>query len=64
MNQDLYYADELAIKGVIKEFKNSARAKNIAKRSLLNSADGNVLDQHDQFYRDHKLLLKLFQVNM
>nr|AVH87320.1 gustatory receptor 5 [Holotrichia parallela] len=57
-----YYTDELILKGFINEFKHSARAREISKRSQLSSADGNILDQHDQFYRDHKLLLKLFQV--
>nr|UNE74349.1 gustatory receptor 2 [Holotrichia oblita] len=57
-----YYTDELILKGVINEFKHSARAREICKRSQLSSSDGNILDQHDQFYRDHKLLLKLFQV--
>lgn len=45
-----------------KELKSSARAQAIEERSHLNSADGRVIDKHDQFYRDHKLLLKLFQV--
>lgn len=45
-----------------KELKSSARAQAIEERSQLNSADGHVIDEHDQFYRDHKLLLKLFQV--
>lgn len=60
---ELYYTDELVVKGIVDDFKHSARVKDISKRSKLNSADGNVLDQHDQFYRDHKLLLKLFQVS-
>lgn len=46
-----------------RELQSSARAQAIEERSQLNSADGHVIDEHDQFYRDHKLLLKLFQVN-
>lgn len=33
-----------------------------AERYLLNSADGDTAEKHDQFYRDHKLLLVLFRV--
>lgn len=35
--------------------------KKRAERADLNSADGTTVDQHDQFYRDHKLLLVLFR---
>ncbi|XP_022903591.2 gustatory and odorant receptor 22-like [Onthophagus taurus] len=56
------YEDELKIKGVIEEFKHSARARDIKERSQLPQNDGKVIDEHDQFYRDHKLLLKLFQI--
>lgn len=38
------------------------REKARAVRSQLNSADGNMVEIHDQFYRDHKLLLILFRV--
>ncbi|KAM7363271.1 gustatory and odorant receptor 22-like isoform 2-T2 [Cochliomyia hominivorax] len=31
-------------------------------RAKLSSNDGNVVESHDQFYRDHKLLLILFRV--
>lgn len=37
------------------------REKERAARAQLNSSDGNVVEQHDQFYRDHKLLLILFR---
>lgn len=50
---------------IIKEptnYNKSARAKQIHERKKLDSSNGNILDEHDQFYRDHKLLLKLFQV--
>ncbi|GJQ65703.1 hypothetical protein Trydic_g7787 [Trypoxylus dichotomus] len=57
-----YYSEEFFIKGLTNEFKLSARVRQITKRSMLDSGDGNILDNHDQFYRDHKLLLKLFQV--
>lgn len=36
--------------------------KRRAERAQLNSADGNIAEKHDQFYRDHKLLLVLFRV--
>lgn len=47
---------------VEKEFAKSARIRDIYERSKLDSSDGKVLDDHDQFYRDHKLLLLLFRV--
>lgn len=31
------------------------------ERAELNSADGDTAEVHDQFYRDHKLLLVLFR---
>ncbi|XP_062558676.1 gustatory and odorant receptor 22-like [Armigeres subalbatus] len=37
------------------------RAKDRAARAQLNSADGDTCELHDQFYRDHKLLLVLFR---
>lgn len=36
--------------------------KRRAERAQLNSADGDTGEYHDQFYRDHKLLLILFRV--
>lgn len=45
-----------------KQIAQSARAKDIRDRSRLDSSDGKILDEHDQFYRDHKLLLLLFRV--
>lgn len=36
--------------------------KKRAERAQLNSADGDTGEFHDQFYRDHKLLLVLFRV--
>ncbi|KAK4886234.1 hypothetical protein RN001_002505 [Aquatica leii] len=56
------YSKDLFISTVEKQPRGSARAQDIYKRSMLKSSDGQVLDDHDQFYRDHKLLLKLFQV--
>lgn len=40
----------------------SARVSEITERKKLKSADGRTLDKHDQFYRDHKLLLVLFVI--
>lgn len=40
----------------------NAGDKNRTERAKLNSADGNIAEAHDQFYRDHKLLLILFRV--
>lgn len=37
------------------------REKERAIRSQLNSANGLTAEIHDQFYRDHKLLITLFQ---
>jgi gustatory receptor len=37
------------------------REKERAIRAQLNSADGDTAEEHDQFYRDHKLLLVLFR---
>ncbi|CAG9814927.1 unnamed protein product [Phaedon cochleariae] len=56
------YGEELHIKQIPKFGRQSPRAQEIAKRSKLNSADGAVIDEHDQFYRDHKLLLALFRI--
>ncbi|XP_055678123.1 gustatory and odorant receptor 22-like [Lutzomyia longipalpis] len=38
------------------------REKDRASRAQLNSANGDTVEIHDQFYRDHKLLLVLFRV--
>lgn len=40
----------------------SPRARKIMERNKLNSQNGKIIDEHDQFYRDHKLLLLLFRV--
>ncbi|XP_074026025.1 gustatory receptor 2 [Leptinotarsa decemlineata] len=56
------YGEELNIRQFKKHIRQSPRAQEIAKRSKLNSADGKVIDEHDQFYRDHKLLLALFRL--
>lgn len=57
------YGKDLPMRNMaLKELKSSARAMAIEDRSQLDSSDGHVIDEHDQFYRDHKLLLKLFQV--
>lgn len=42
----------------------SPRMRNIMQRKRLNSFDGAIIDEHDQFYRDHKLLLLLFRVSI
>ncbi|NP_001161916.1 gustatory receptor 2 [Tribolium castaneum] len=56
------YGNELHIKQISKWLRGSARAQEIQKRSELDSKDGHVIDEHDQFFRDHKLLLVLFRV--
>ncbi|KAJ8976651.1 hypothetical protein NQ317_010366 [Molorchus minor] len=55
------YGEELHIKQLRKTYQGSPRAQEIEKRSNLNSEDGAIIDEHDQFYRDHKLLLVLFR---
>lgn len=45
-----------------KDLGHSPRAREIMKRKRLNSQDGAIIEEHDQFYRDHKLLLLLFRV--
>lgn len=45
-----------------KSLGHSPRSVEIMKRKRLNSQDGAIIDNHDQFYRDHKLLLLLFRV--
>lgn len=64
METDLppFYNNDFTITTREKQIKSSARAQEIYKRSALDSADGRIIDEHDQFYKDHKLLLKLFQV--
>lgn len=57
-----FYPSDFTIKNYIREFHGSPRAKLINKRNILNQADGKILEDHDQFYRDHKLLLTLFRV--
>ncbi|XP_063927825.1 gustatory and odorant receptor 22-like [Zophobas morio] len=56
------YGKELHIKQISKWLRGSARAQEISKRAQLNSSDGHIIDKHDQFFRDHKLLLVLFRV--
>ncbi|RZC41799.1 gustatory receptor 2 [Asbolus verrucosus] len=56
------YGDELHIKQISKWLRGSARAQEILKRAQLDSSDGKTIDEHDQFFRDHKLLLVLFRV--
>lgn len=60
-SQSLYPSD-FSVK-LPKQFTQSARARDIYDRSKLDSSDGKILDEHDQFYRDHKLLLLLFRVS-
>ncbi|KAL3270848.1 hypothetical protein HHI36_021366 [Cryptolaemus montrouzieri] len=55
------YGKELHIKDISKWLRSSARAQEIAKRSELDAKNVNILEEHDQFYRDHKLLLTLFR---
>ncbi|CAG9767094.1 unnamed protein product [Ceutorhynchus assimilis] len=55
------YGEELKIKSLAK-IRGSPRAREIAKRFLLDGKDGRIIDEHDQFYRDHKLLLLLFRI--
>ncbi|KAL1498195.1 hypothetical protein ABEB36_009032 [Hypothenemus hampei] len=54
------YGEELDMKSIVK-MRGSPRARAIAKRFALDENDGNILEEHDQFYRDHKLLLILFR---
>lgn len=46
---------------IIRMLFSSEGDKKRAERAELNSADGNTREFHDQFYRDHKLLLVLFR---
>ncbi|CAH1113537.1 unnamed protein product [Psylliodes chrysocephalus] len=55
------YEEQLRMKNLRSLIK-SPRAREIADRARLDSADGRVIDEHDQFYRDHKLLLTLFRI--
>lgn len=57
------YGKEFHYREVPKELQGSARTQAIKDRIHLDPNDGYIIDKHDQFYRDHKLLLKLFQVN-
>ncbi|XP_066151940.1 gustatory and odorant receptor 22-like isoform X1 [Euwallacea fornicatus] len=54
------YGEQLDIKSVVR-VSCSPRAQEISKRMKLDENDGRVMDEHDQFYRDHKLLLILFK---
>ncbi|XP_038210048.1 gustatory and odorant receptor 22-like [Zerene cesonia] len=42
-------------------YEKSPRDYERAKRNMLSSQDGDTCEIHDQFYRDHKLLLVLFR---
>lgn len=55
------YGEELDIKSMVR-IKGSPREQEIEKRFKLDENDGRIMDEHDQFYRDHKLLLILFKV--
>lgn len=57
------YGEELHIRKRTEWLKSSARVQEIEKRSELDSSNGYIIDKHDQFYRDHKLLLTLFRVS-
>ncbi|KAH1015695.1 hypothetical protein HUJ04_007039, partial [Dendroctonus ponderosae] len=57
--EDLY-GEQLDIKSMA-NMRGSPRARDIAKRFKLDENDGRNIDDHDQFYRDHKLLLILFK---
>lgn len=57
------YGEELHQRKKFKKLISSARVHEIEKRSELDSLNGRILDEHDQFYRDHKLLLTLFRVS-
>ncbi|XP_060521313.1 gustatory and odorant receptor 22-like [Cylas formicarius] len=54
------YGEKLHISNVIS--LRSPRYQDITKRMALDENDGRIIDKHDQFYRDHKLLLTLFRV--
>lgn len=55
------YGEELDIKSMVR-INGSPREQEIEKRFKLDENDGRIMDEHDQFYRDHKLLLILFKV--
>ncbi|XP_044763570.1 gustatory and odorant receptor 22-like [Coccinella septempunctata] len=55
------YGKELYIRDISKWLRGSARAQGITKRSELDAKNVEILEEHDQFYRDHKLLLTLFR---
>lgn len=57
------YGKEFHIRQISQWMRRSARTQEINKRSKLDSSDGKIIDEHDQFFRDHKLLLVLFRVS-
>lgn len=56
------YGKELHVKQISKWLRGSARTQAIKERSHLDDTNGEIIDEHDQFYKDHKLLLALFRV--
>nr|CAH7750504.1 unnamed protein product [Callosobruchus chinensis] len=56
------HGQQLSIIELMKFMRRSARTREIQKRDNLDPTDGETIDEHDQFYRDHKLLLALFRV--
>lgn len=63
IKEQSYYQSDFKVK-LPSEFNKSARAREIYQRCKLDDNDGKTLDDHDQFFRDHKLLLALFRVNL
>lgn len=60
--EQFYFPNDFKVRDMLAGMKQSARSEEIKKRSKLDAEDGLVCDEHDQFYRDHKLLLHLFRV--
>lgn len=53
---------EFDSKNISTKIRGSARVKAIESRSRLKTNNYEALEEHDQFYRDHKVLLHLFVV--
>lgn len=70
LNYAMLRGDYAKVYNVLKESRNFGtkdpllleREKERVMRAQLNSQDGNTAEIHDQFYRDHKLLLVLFRL--
>lgn len=57
------YGNELNMQHFTKLIRGSPRTRAIKDRLKWDKKNYDLIEEHDQFYRDHKLLLSLFRVS-